>query len=106
MAIRKFQAKPPPAQYAQLVNSLVAAWRSNNASAAAPVIIIDDQQARGGFIRLWVVWDDWDGLDVRERSEIIMDAHEQVNPNATTPPVVSALGLTRKEADRMGIDYQ
>lgn len=76
MPVRNFQPQPLPKKAQQLVDALVEEWRLNSTNADAPVIIVDDQRKRGGFTRLYVVWDDWNGLDVRERSELIMDAYE------------------------------
>jgi len=90
-------------QATELAEALFAEFRSpkNNGQ---PVIAIEPDAERPS--RVTVIWDRWEGLDQRERSEIITDvvyraANENVQVKDATHLTV-ALGLTRREAERMG----
>lgn len=69
-------------------------------------IIIDETTGQGLPVHLYVIWDDWLPLGSIERSEVIMDAYEQVHGRGGAVHVTVAMGLTPVEADRLGIRYQ
>ncbi len=74
-------------------------------SAGQPLIVLEGE--RGQPQHVYVIWDEWKGLDQRERSEIIMDVVEQLSGPQGMPDlslVTVAMGLTIEEAKRMGID--
>ena len=83
---------------------LVEEWRHPRREASEP-IIIEDRQARQGPVHVYVIWQDWVGLDQIERSEIIMSACEQVRGPDFALDVTVAMGLTKQEAERMRIAY-
>lgn len=74
--------------------------------AAQPVLIEAVGDRMSGSKHLYVIWDDWLSLDQRERSEIIMDAYEATHEGQEILSVTVAMGLTAKEAERMGIRYE
>lgn len=84
---------------------LIEEWRSPREQAGAPVII-EEEGVGNQPTRLHVIWDDWADLDQEGRSEIIMDAYETVRGRDKSLLVTVAMGLTRKEADRMKIEYE
>lgn len=86
-----------------LLKQLVTEW-THPSPAGFPVIIEDGGGARP--IHLYVIWDQWDPLNQIERSEIIMDACEQVFGKDKTLNVTVAMGLTPTEAEGFGISYQ
>ena len=70
-----------------------------------PIIVLEGK--KGEPQHVYVIWDKWQGLEQRDRSEIIMDVVENLSgkhafPDSTT--VTVAMGLTPEEAKRMGID--
>ena len=88
----------------KLSADLLNEWRSPSETAGQPVIIEDGGGAKP--VHLYVIWAAWQDMDQVERSEIIMDVYEQVHGQAKALEVTVAMGLTPKEAQRMGISYQ
>jgi hypothetical protein len=84
---------------------LIDEWRNPQEQVPAPVII-EEAGTQNRPTRLYVIWDDWTDLDQEERSEIIMDAYETVRGADKALQVTVAMGLTRREADRMKIEYE
>jgi hypothetical protein len=78
------------------LKQLVEEWRFPQA-AGQPDIILDENGA-GGTIHVFVIWDEWDGLSQIERSEIVMDAFEQIKGANDAVRVTVAMGLTSAEA--------
>jgi hypothetical protein len=69
-----------------------------------PVIVLEGEENEPQHI--YVVWDEWEGLDQKDRSEIIMDVAEHLSGDKALPDlslVTVAMGLTTEEAERMGI---
>ena len=92
-------------KYRELQTRLVEEWSSPQQGAAEPVIIEEaDTQGRVPT-HLYVIWNAWSDLDQIERSEIIMEACEQVRGRDFALNVTVAMGLTTREAERMGIEY-
>lgn len=71
-----------------------------------PVLIEAAGDRLSGSTHLYVIWDDWQTLDQRERSEIIMQSYEETHTPPEVLRVTVAMGLTAKEAERMGIHYE
>lgn len=61
--------------------------------------------AGGIFLSVTVLWDDprWAALSPRERSRVILKGYEFARPD-DADRVTMALGLTRAEARRLGIE--
>jgi len=79
-------------------------WRDPKES-GQPLIIIE------GYLNepthVYVIWDQWRGMNQAERSEIIMDALEGLDGEhriQNLDLVTVAMGLTAEEARRMGIE--
>jgi hypothetical protein len=79
-----------------LLQRLVEEWRKPQQTGQPDIIL--DEQAAGGTIHLFVIWDDWRGLTQIERSEIVMDAFEQVHGPDEAIRVTVAMGLTSEES--------
>jgi hypothetical protein len=69
-------------------------------------VIVEEGGQGGRPIHLYVIWNDWGGLTLRERSEIIMDAYKEVKGDQAVLNVSVAMGLKAEEAKRMGIEYE
>src|SRR5436309_6441134 len=105
MPVKKLvRSGPSPAAQA-LLNRLVDEWRQPASGAQQP-IIIEESGGQAQPVHLYVIWDDWAPLGSIERSEVIMDAYEQVQGRAAAANVTVAMGLTPIEADRLGIRYR
>jgi hypothetical protein len=99
------RAKPGPTPAGQsLLNRLVAEWQ--NPSGAQQPIIIEETASQNLPVHLYVLWDDWAPIGSIERSEVIMDAYEQIHGRGGAVNVTVAMGLTPVEADRLGIRYK
>ncbi|HVS71908.1 MAG TPA: hypothetical protein VHQ47_11690 [Phycisphaerae bacterium] len=88
----------------RLLRELVAEWKNPSDDTSNPVIL----QEGGGKrpVHVYVVWEEWAGLDQLERSEIILEAFEEVKGKKAALEVTVAMGLTAREAERMGISYK
>ncbi|HTE18710.1 MAG TPA: hypothetical protein VK689_10065 [Armatimonadota bacterium] len=84
---------------------LVVEWRKEEDNGQEP-IIIEEPSGPYQMTRLYVIWQDWAELSQQERSEIIMDAFEELRSQEDVLKVSVAMGLTHEEAKRMGIDYE
>ncbi|MEI7880402.1 MAG: hypothetical protein WCI95_05965 [bacterium] len=91
-----------PAAYRQFVDAIAAELKEKSVMGPGPRII-EEQQRRGGFIHVTVIWDEWKNVPVEDRGRIIMDAYERER-NDVILKITVALGLTSDEAHRLGID--
>lgn len=89
---------PESTQHRQFVADLAAELQ--HATQGGPQIVEEEQ--RGGYLHVTVIWDAWREVEPSERGRIIMDAYEQQRPNDVAKITV-ALGLTHEEAGRLGI---
>lgn len=105
MPVKKLTRSGPSPAAQTLLNRLVDEWRQPDPNALQP-IILEEAGGQGQPTHLYVVWDDWAPLGSIERSEVIMDAYEQVRGSAGAITVTVAMGLTPIEADRLGIGYR
>ena len=96
------------ANYEYLLARLEQEWATPNPTAAEPVIIENSDVLRPQQTptRLYVIWEAWRDLTPRRRSEMIMDAYVAVRGRADALNVTLAMGLTREEAERLGIRYE
>jgi hypothetical protein len=105
MPVKKLVRSGPSPSAQALLNRLVNEWQRPAAGAQQP-IIIEESGGQGQPVHLYVIWDDWTPLGSIERSEVIMDAYEQVQAHGSAANVTVAMGLTPVEADRLGIRYR
>jgi hypothetical protein len=84
---------------------LVDEWRNPREDDPKAPIIIEEDGRGVQPTHLYVIWDDWADLTLQERSEIIMDAYEEVRGRDASLSVSVAMGVTGREAKRMGIAY-
>jgi hypothetical protein len=105
MPVKKLSQRQPSPEAQDLKARLVHEWTKKRSTAAQP-IILEESGRSNEPLRIYVVWDDWHALSGIERSEIIMDAFEEVHGKDKALGVAVAMGLTPPEADRMGIPYQ
>ena len=100
MPIRELASKHPP-EYAELVTDLVREWK--NPSQSPEPVILFERDSKKQVVHVYVVWGKWRHTDRVARSEIIMDAAEQVLPATEVLNITIAMGLTPDEAQRSGI---
>jgi hypothetical protein len=85
-----------------LRESLIREWRQPSEDPTKPLIHIQSVDP-SGLKRLYVVWEAWASLPQIERSAIIMDSYEAIHGVEDSLNVTVAMGLTRSEAERMGM---
>jgi hypothetical protein len=105
MPVRKMLKRRPNPEAADLTDRLVAEWKAKASKAEQPVII---EEGGGPHqpLHVYVVWDEWGELNQLERSTIIVDAFERRYGKTKALNLTVAMGLTPREADRMGIEYE
>ncbi len=88
-----------------LLNRLLAEWRSPQVSEDAEPVIIEERPGNYDRVNhLYVVWSDWEDLSPLERSKLILQAYEQYRGNDLAASITLAMGLTPAEARQMGIE--
>ena len=105
MPVRKLIKNAPSPVAQDLKRRLEDEWR-NTASTAAQPVILEERAGTGQPLHLYVIWDEWANLPQVERSEVIMDAFEDLFGQPKSLEVTVAMGLTAPEADRLGIRYR
>lgn len=85
----------------ELKSRLIDEWREKGTQEPRPVIVHEEDE-QGQVVHVYVVWDDWNGLDQEARSETITEAYWEVFGEKGLALVV-AMGLTPAEAKRMGV---
>jgi len=107
MPVREYAKSPRGIEAEDLLAQLVSEWDSPSEQddPQTPVILIERRDALNA-LHVFVVWDSWSEMEQVERSEIIMDACEQHLGKEDAVKVTVAMGLTRQEATRMGIDFR
>ncbi len=103
MPVRDLGPPEPTAEAAELLRRLIDEWRNPGEGPERPEILIDRQRAALRPLRIYVLWDAWDGLGQLERSELILNACEQVKGHDIAREVMSAMGLTHAESERLGV---
>ncbi|MEQ1566323.1 MAG: hypothetical protein ABMA64_11845 [Myxococcota bacterium] len=87
----------------QIIERLVHEWTSSVPLDVFGPSITEQRDPHSGAVHLYVVWDRFRGIGHQQRSEMIMDAYQQVAP-ADVRNVTLAMGLTAPEVERMGLD--
>ena len=105
MPLRNRRSAERTPETSDLQLRLVEEWRDPSEEAEEPVII-EETHAENLPTHLYVIWRAWGDLSQRDRSEIIMDAYEEVRGPDGALLVSVAMGLTPAEAERMGIRYE
>ena len=103
MPIKHRLQRTLPPSAAELTRKLIDEWRTPKAK-GQPLIVIEGQKGQPTYI--YVIWDKWGGMDQLDRSEIIMDAVENLSGDKMIPDmslITVAMGLTTEEAKRMRI---
>jgi hypothetical protein len=104
MPLKEFTQRPLPRRQ-DLLDALVSEWRKPHAQAGDeyPTILVQEAHAAGTRY-VYVVWKEWALITQRDRSELIMDACEQVKGTDWALRVIVAMGLTPEEAQRMRLE--
>jgi hypothetical protein len=97
-------ARPVAPRHDELKSRLVAEWLDHGTVEPRPDIR-EETDARGQTVHIYAIWDDWGALPQQDRSEIIMDAYEEALGQQKALEVSVAMGVTRDEAQRMGISH-
>jgi len=104
MPIRNRLNRTLPPNSSELIRMLMEEWTKPK-NEGQPVIVLEGGKEQPQHI--YVIWDQWQGLDQTQRSEIIMDVVEHLSgPHALADIslVTVAMGLTTEEAKRLGIE--
>lgn len=101
MPVKPLHPRKPSASAQELKRLLTKEWRKPKKT-GQPIILTEET---GRATHVFVVWDKWSALTQEERSEIIMEAYEDVVGLDKSFNVTVAMGLTPIEAKRMNIKY-
>jgi hypothetical protein len=101
MPVRQLKRRIDEPDAQDLLRRLVAEWKNPDPNATHPIIL--EEREGNDRTQVFVIWDDWQDLTGIERSEIIVEAFEKRYGIDETLSLRSAMGLTQKEADNLGI---
>lgn len=104
MPLRKLKPRPVHPLAEVLLECLIKEMRHPSEQSGEPVIIVEERSSH--VVELYVVWSEWIGLSMEERSEIIMDAYEAVYGLDRSRWVTMAMGVTPEEAPRYNIFFE
>ena len=85
---------------AELVAKLVQELRANREYGQP---FIDEMKYRTGKRRVSVIWDQWEGIPLQERTATILRAYEEAEGQAFRDTIALASGLTVPEAHEAGL---
>ena len=76
---------------------------SSNAPKNAPLIVAEDDRSFG-HVNYYVIWDAFKSVDHETRTRIVLSAVELEKPK-DYKNISIALGLTRSQAEQLGIEF-
>ena len=77
--------------------------RQETGDPEAPLVIQEDVP-RTDYVHVTVIWDRWGALPAEERGRIILEAYEQARGVDAAQAISIAVGLTRDQARRLGLE--
>ena len=105
MPVKKLGPKSYSSESQEMLKEILEEWRTPTEDCDKPIIILEDN-GRDDPTHIYVLWDKWEGIPHLERSEIVMDACENVLGLEKCSRITVAMGLTNIEADRMKISFE
>ncbi len=106
MPIKKVKERIP-SQQRDLLDRLVKEFKEEGTPEPRPRIIVEgEEKEEAGPIHIFVLWEEWCDLSLRDRSKLILEAYRKTADPSFVPRVTAALGLTEEEAPNFGIDVQ
>ena len=103
MAVIKKPQTPESQHYRKLVAALGKELQRNQPTGPATAPQIIEEEQRGNFLHVTVIWDALNDVAREDRGRIIMDAYEQQR-RADVTRITLALGLTHAEAEGLGVN--
>lgn len=99
--------RPRREEYPELVADLVRVLKQDQAEGppGEPEITIEEIKFSDN-LRVVVVWDKWEGIDLQERGRIILTAIGEALGEKEMLRVTLAMGLTREEEARVPADFR
>ena len=94
-----------PAEVEKLQNRLIQEWKNPDPTVNEPILIVQPNPRKDGSWYIYVIWQAWENLTLRERSEIIMEAYAATHSKSEVLRVTAASGLTRAEAEGRKLFY-
>jgi hypothetical protein len=87
-------------RYQKLRARLIDEWQGRPGVQPLPDIL-EEEDASNRVVHVTVTWDEWSDLDAQTRSELIVDALQEVKGQAAIVDLSIAMGLTSAEAARL-----
>jgi len=102
MPVHKIRRNLSPQAF-ELRAALVAEWRSPRADKSAEPVIYEVDPGADEPLWLYVVWSRWKDVSPTDRSDVILDAFEEIRGKEELVRIAAAIGLTPAEARAEGI---
>ena len=87
-----------------LIDALADELRRDSSVGASDAPFVREEATIVGTKRVTVIWDRWQGLDHESRGKVIMQAYLDAKGAQEALTITAALGLTRAEAAKLGVD--
>jgi hypothetical protein len=100
MPLRDALNRPGVSGEQDLQNELIKEIRDPKERGEPDIIV---ERPNASTIHLFVIWSKWENLDQMVRSRIILDGYAAAVGEQEALKVTVAMGLTKPEADRLGI---
>ncbi len=68
--------------------------------------IIEEPVPYSNHLRVTVIWDVWNEASIEDRGRVILRAYQEARGLEDMLAITIAMGLTRQEADRLGISWR
>lgn len=94
-------------QYPEIVSVLVKVLKADEKGAFGydgdePLFV--EEKGYGKNLHVVVIWDGWEGVPADERGGLILDAYREALDEATMLRITLPIGLTKKEAKKIGYE--
>jgi hypothetical protein len=93
-------------EYADLLPELVSAFRSDIQAEEPGGPIITWEEPGDGDLRVRVIWEKWEGVDVADRGQLILDAIEEALGDERVARISLVMGMTSSEAKRTELEAE
>lgn len=104
MPLRQIPAMEADTTYPEFVEALARELQPQTESGLPNAPLMIEEELPQQWLRVTVYWDAWKDLSPRERNRVILKAYEHVFGKARMLQISLAIGLTHREAIRLGID--
>jgi hypothetical protein len=102
MPVVRKSLEPLSPDHSRLVDLIRRELRAASESGSSTDPYVIEEEQRGGYIHVTVLWDMWENVPADGRGQVIMDAYE-AERTGDVQKITLAMGLTHGEAEKLGV---